>query len=123
MTKPKLVIAVHPIYFAAHAPEITVTSTFAYWTDNEQSGFYEVDQGTGSIVAPDAEEVNEDFAKQLVVVQYGDPVWLFQSLMTLSNVVRHPATEAAAGALLDPDASTDYLLGVQLMLEQIYWEE
>ena len=123
MTKPKLVPVVHPLYFTAHAHEITVTSTFAYWTDNEQSGFYEIDQETGEVVAPDKEETYEEFAKQIVAVPFGHPLWLYQSILTLSNVVRHPAAEAAAGALLERDASIDYLLGIQLLLEQIYWEE
>ena len=122
MTRPH-VLAVHPLYFTKHAHEITVTSTFAYWTDNEQSGFFEVDQETGKVVAPDETEANETFAEHLVVVPFGHPLWVYQSIMTLANVVRRPAAETAAAALLEPNPSMDYLLGIQLMLEAIYWEE
>lgn len=125
----RLVPVVDPNYFAFECQKIVVTSVFAYYKGDEKSpsGICEVDQETGQVVMPDNAERNEEFAKYVRAANLSNPqqrrLWLMQSIMTMGRVTQHPAAEAALEALFDPEATDDYLAGVQTVLENVYWEE
>lgn len=132
MTKPadskkRLVPVVDPNYFALNCQYLQVNSTFVFWEGDGKLGACKVDLETGQIVLPDEGEHSKELAKHVYAVSLDNPqqrrLWLMQSILTMGRVTRHPVVEAALGALLDPEATDDYLAGIQFMLEQVYWEE
>ena len=130
MTKPKLVPIVEPRFFAFNVQHLIVTSTLVSFIRSSDNAFAEVALIEGSKLDLKVYDTDNPFTKLVDYVRIirldtdnNKRLWLMQSLLTLLREVHHDASHTITEALLDPDASLDYLMGIQRVIEEVYNEE
>ena len=126
----KLVPVVEPRFFAFNVQHLIVTSTSVFYSNTDPDTAVEaVLMEGGKLTLEDSSNIAPfpNFLDYVRVIRLdadnNKRLWLMQSLLTLLRETHHDATYAVVEALLDPDASLDYLMGIQRVIEEVYREE